>query len=396
MKILCIMDSVSRANGGIFEAERKLQQNLAARGAEVQVIGLQDAHTESDRAAWRLLEPRAYPVTGPAAFGFAPELTRALMKSEADLGYLVGLWKYPSVAAQHWARRTGRPLVIAPHGMLDAWALKNSGFKKRIAGLLFQHEQLRRASCVRALCPAEVNSIRAYGITAPVCIVPNGIDLPELEKDAAPRHPLLPRGKKILFYLGQLHPKKGLVPLIAAWSKARASGEDWILAIAGWGQGGHEAELKRLATESGLAWADGSTPTDGNTSLYFLGPQFGDDKDACYRSCDAFILPSLSEGLPMAVLEAWAYAKPVLMTDACNLPEGFATRSALRIEPNEKSIGRGLGELFEMSEADRQKMGLRGRGLAETRFAWPKLAGEMSAVFRWLVGADSKPDCVVN
>ena len=35
------------------------------------------------------------------------------------------------------------------------------------------------------------------------------------------------------------------------------------------------------------------------------------------------ILPSFSEGLPMAVLEAWAYGLPVLMTDHCNLPEGF-------------------------------------------------------------------------
>ncbi len=116
MKTVCIMDSVSRANGGIFEAERRLQQNLSGNnGIEVQVIGLVDAHTDADRDAWLPLAPKALPVTGHKAFGYAPELTDALTKTNADLGYLVGLWKYPSVAALSWSRRTGKPMMVAPH-----------------------------------------------------------------------------------------------------------------------------------------------------------------------------------------------------------------------------------------------------------------------------------------
>ena len=65
--------------------------------------------------------------------------------------------------------------------------------------------------------------------------------------------------------------------------------------------------------------------------MHFPGPQFGTAKAAAYRRADAFVLPSLSEGLPMAILEAWAHEKPVLMTDACNLPEGFAARAAIRL-----------------------------------------------------------------
>ena len=46
-----------------------------------------------------------------------------------------------------------------------------------------------------------------------------------------------------------------------------------------------------------------------------LGGMFGDGMNACYANCDAFILPSFSEGVPMAVLHAWAFGKPVIMYD---------------------------------------------------------------------------------
>ena len=93
-----------------------------------------------------------------------------------------------------------------------------------------------------------------------------------------------------------------------------------MLVIAGWNQGSQEAMLRRLIATLGAA-----------DTVCLAGPQFGDDKAASFARADAFVLPSLSEGLPVAVLEAWSYGLPVLMTEACNLPEGFAAGAALRI-----------------------------------------------------------------
>ena len=62
--------------------------------------------------------------------------------------------------------------------------------------------------------------------------------------------------------------------------------------------------------------------------MYFIGPQFDSDKENTYIASDAFILPSFSEGLPMVILEAWAYGKPVLMTEFCNIPLGFRWNGA--------------------------------------------------------------------
>jgi glycosyltransferase involved in cell wall biosynthesis len=391
MRTACIMDSVSRANGGIFEAERRMQQMLSAKsGIDVRVVGLRDEHTDTDLAAWAPVVLRALPVKGPRAFGYAPEFADALLATDADLGYLVGLWKYPSLAAWRWSSRTAKPVMVAPHGMLESWALRNSQVKKKIVGWLFQDAQLRQAVCLRALCAAEAASLRAYGLRNPICVIPNGIDLPLAAPERESRHPRLPEGRKVLLYLGRLHPKKGLNALIAAWSRVRSG--DWILAIAGWDQGGHETELKRQATELGIAWADGVSQAVEDTSLYFLGPQFGEAKESCYRSCDAFILPSLSEGLPMVVLEAWAYGKPVLMTSACNLPEGFRAKAALQIGASDEKIEAGLRNLFGLSRDEGETMGRKGRILVEERFDWRKVAGQMASAYEWMLGGGPRPD----
>ncbi|PYK25405.1 MAG: glycosyl transferase family 1, partial [Verrucomicrobia bacterium] len=123
-------------------------------------------------------------------------------------------------------------------------------------------------------------------------------------------------------------------------------------------------------------------------SVVFLGSRFGAEKSECYRTCDAFILPSLSEGLPMTVLEAWAYAKPVLMTPECNLPEGFLANAALRIGPSAEEIAAGLKQLVEMSTDDRAAMGARGRDLVTRDFSWPRIGEQMRAVYDWVLGGE--------
>jgi poly(glycerol-phosphate) alpha-glucosyltransferase len=187
--------------------------------------------------------------------------------------------------------------------------------------------------------------------------------------------------------LGRLHPKKNLANLIRAWKQTLDShpqaGEEWVLAIAGWDQAGYGCDLKKLTSHYGLT-----------ASVRFLGPLFGQDKDAAYRACDAFILPSLSEGLPMAVLEAWAYAKPVLMTAECNVPEGFAAGAAVQIGTTAAEIAAGINQLTEMSDSDRTVMGGRGHALVATRFSWPRIGEQMRSVYEWVLGGGPRPEAV--
>lgn len=375
--------SLSRRGGGVFEAVRGLAAGLQASGAVyVSAVGLADEMTAEDAAAWEGIPTTACPVRGPAALGYAPQLANVLREVNPDLIHLQGLWTYTSVAVAAWSHRTGRPAVITPQGMLEPWAVQNSRWKKRIAGAVYEDRNLRRAACLHALSDKEVHDIRVYGLRNPICVIPNGVDLPsKAGKVSAPWNGAVPGNAKVLLYLGRLHPKKNLEALIQGWASAlRSTGcKDWWLVIAGWDQGGYERRLRQLVYEQQLA------------RVCFAGPQFGEAKDASFRHANAFVLPSLSEGLPVVVLEAWSYGLPVLMTPECNLSNGFETGAAIQIGTDPQAICAGLAALFDQDNSGREEMGSRGRTLVERQYTWPRVAEQMRAVYRWVLGEDPPP-----
>jgi glycosyltransferase involved in cell wall biosynthesis len=388
VKIGFVVDSVSREAGGLFQSVRGLAKAVTCANVSARVFGISDKQSAVDSQDWQPLSVQTFrPQWG--AWGYASQLLPAMLDADVDILSTHGLWKYCSVASLRWHRRMARPYIVHPHGMLESWALQNAKWKKRIAALLYENQHLRCAACLRALCEAEAQSIRAYGMRNPICIIPNGVDLPDLSETPTPQAPPFAEGRKVLLYLGRLHPKKNVANLIRAWKQILKShpstSASWILAIAGWAQGGYEAQLRRLATDLDLL-----------TSVIFLGPRFGTEKNEYYRGCDAFIMPSLSEGLPMTVLEAWASAKPVLMTPECNLPEGFGAGAAFQIGTGPEEIAAGLKQVIEMSDDDRRAMGNRGRNLVATKFSWPRIGEQMRSVYKWALGGGPRPEVIVK
>jgi poly(glycerol-phosphate) alpha-glucosyltransferase len=423
LKINVVIDSMSRAAGGLFDAERRLWQSLSVTGIGVSAFSLADEFSVLDASTWLPIVPESFPAGWPGALGRSTPFRSRLLAEPADLLYRAGLWSWPSRNAHEWCRQYDKPEIIAPHGMLDPWAVKNSAWKKKLALFFYEQEHLQNAACLRALCESEARAIRTFGLRNPICIIPNGIDIPAgvtgagCEASGSDKHKKseignppwaghVEPGQKVLLYLGRLHPKKGLANLIRAWNttiNSQPSTNDWLLAIAGWDQGGHEAELKRLATELAIPWADVHAYSELRTpnselasppSVLFLGPQFNEAKSACYQHCDAFILPSFSEGLPMVILEAWAYGKPVVMTPECNLPEGFSARAGIRITTDVEGIAHGLTELFGISAQELNALGRNGLRLTEEKFGWRTIARRLRAVCEWLVCGASRPDCV--
>lgn len=381
LSIAIVSASLSRRAGGILPIMQNHAIQLASRGAAVSAHGVRDAETNLDRCGWETVDLHlADPVVPSLAY--APGLGASLRAFHPDILHLHGLWQYPSVLAERWGRRTGRPVVISTQGMLEPWALSNSRLKKRIAAAMFERRNLMQAAVIHC-SRAELPGIRAFGLSNPVAILPNGATFPTHRAGASPPWPEDER--KTLLFLGRLHPKKGISETLAAWATLARDHPDlvsnWRLVLAGWDDGGHEERFMQEAAERGL-----------EGSVVFPGSLFGEQKEAAFEAADAFILASHSEGFPMTVLEAWSHKLPVFKTRECNIPEGFDVGAAIEVTTDPDRLARDLS--LHLAAADLPAVGERGYALARDKFTWSSIAADLMQVYRWTLGQQEMPSCI--
>lgn len=317
--------------------------------------------------------------SGPSSFGYAPGLVSAMIAADLDVLHVHGLWMYISVAARRWARATGRPYMVSPHGMLDPWALGQGRVKKRLARLLYEDGHLRKAACLHALCLAEAHAFREAGVTAPISVLPNGVDLPAAAPDMPPWRSRMPGDAKVALFLGRVTPKKRVTALIGAFDRS-AAGTPWQLVIVG-------PVDRAYRDEVGLAAAQAIH----GDRIHIVGPAYGDDRAAAYASADLFVLPSISEGLPMAALEAFANGMPALLTPRCNLPEAAERGAAIEAAATEDGIAQGLRRFFEMTADERDAMGRNALRLAEDVFNWETVAERMADLYGRIGSRQAQP-----
>lgn len=358
--------SASRLGGGVFEAAVSQAEMIRALGGKVSIFALDDEYSAEDAARFGCSGVHHAPVTGPAQIGFAPGLVQSLLDAELDLLHLHGIWMYPSRAGAVWAQRTRRPYLISPHGMLDPWITGRGKAKKAIARIGYEWASWRAATALHALTAREARDIAAESGRNDSFIIPNSVPPSrDRRKDA---------GSPRFLYLGRIHPKKNIGALIEAWTAQSvivdAAGAK--LTIAGWGADDHVAELR-----SQLASAPASAE--------FVGPVFGQDKAGLMHEARFFVLPSHSEGLPMAVLEAWAAGTPALLSQACNLPEGFAAGAAIDCCHTPDTIGAALAQALAMPETDWLEMSDAALRLAASAFSPETAALKWAESYRGFV-----------
>lgn len=374
--------NLSRSGGGLATAVIPLAEALGRDGRHRPELFSFFLPENSPSVATAVLSNM-----GPGLFLMPSGFTRTLTARGTELVHLHGLWTGLTPAAKSACQRLGIPFVLSPHGMLDEWALNHSRWKKRLVMSLFERSALKYAACIHALNQAEAASIRSLGFQQPIVIIPNGVVLPTHMPARLPET-FGKDARRVLLFLGRLHPKKGIDRLLAAWHNLKKFAPDitasWRIVVAGWDEGDHLRELTNSTAELGL-----------KDDVTFVGPLFGEDKQAGLANAGAFVLPSFSEGQPVTVLEAWSYSLPVLMTRACNMPEGFRVGAASEITNDPQGLAYQLAEQLADTVA-LQQLGRLGRSFVERAFSWSSVATRWSSTYDWLLGYGPKPDDVYD
>lgn len=310
--------------------------------------------------------------------GFTEVLDRLNRKVPISICHQHGVWLRCSHDTTVYACKHNIPLVVAPRGMLETWALNHSKWKKKLAWALYQERDLKKATAFHATAESEAASIRSLGFKQPIAVIPNGIQLPERHRSSAITHP---SSSKTALFLSRINPKKGLPMLLDAWR--RIMPEEWRLVISGNDDSKHLPEVERKIHEYKL-----------QDQVDLVGPLFGEAKDAAYRNADLFVLPSYSENFGIVVAEALSYGVPVLTTTGCPWQELHTNKCGWWVDPTDRGIEAGLRSAFKCSNDELAQMGFLGRKLVEEKYQWPGISERILNFYGWILNGGAKPDFV--
>ena len=380
----------ARRYGGPIASLHALCRAMVARGADVTVFTTtadgpddlpvptgRDVDVDGVRVVY-------FPVTRPRSFFRSPELGAALRTriEEFALVHVNWLYCYPTLVAARECARQGIPYLLAPRGMLDPHAIALKGtLKKKLYLSLIEAPHLHRAAAVHFTSVAEREQAAKAGWRVRSIVVPNGVALAAPAAPAAPaastiegrllrRFPQLV-GKRIVLVLGRVNYIKGLDLLARAWPDVAARVTDAHLLVVGPDDHGYGATMRALIPSAVL-----------ERSVTFTGLLTGSDKDEALALSEMLVCSSYLESFGMAVVEAMACARPVVVTDRVSICGEIAEAGAgIVVSCSATELARGITTLLEDGALAR-RMGANGEALVRRRFAIDVVAGQMIEAYQ--------------
>lgn len=299
---------------------------------------------------------------------------------ETDLFHGHGLWQMPVHQMASYARKHNKPYIITPRGMLEPWSLAQGKLKKQVAMLLFQHKDLRKATCLHATAIMEAESIRALGYKNPIAVIPNGIDISQFS-DSFPKKTT---NKKHILFLSRIHKKKGIEHLIEAWGMLEESiKQQWEVTVVGNGEDEYIQQLKQLIKTHQL-----------EGQIHIKPPVFGEAKIALFRSASLFVLPTYSENFGIVIAEALAAYTPVITTKGTPWEELNTKNCGWHIDIGVAPLKVALEEALLCSQDQLEIMGKNGRALIENSYSLESVALQMQELYDWILKGTDKPEFV--
>lgn len=321
MRVLHVISSVDRSAGGPVEGVFQQAAHGDVEGVTIDIVCLDP----SDSPAVSSSPVRTFGLgrRGPRGnrslpwvrYGYEPAMVPWLKANVHlyDVVVVDGLWNYSTMAACRALVGRDVPYVVFTHGMLDPWFQKRYPVKavlKQVFWLFNEGRLLNHADAVLFTTEEESNVSRGafwpYRVRERV-VGYGTTDIPgDAATQAAAFRSALPAlgSRAFLLFLGRIHEKKGCDLLIDAFAAVAPARPELDLVMAGPDQTGWKAELERRAREKGV---------EGR--IHWPGMIGGEVKWGALRACEAFVLPSHQENFGVAVAEALAASKPVLISN---------------------------------------------------------------------------------
>ena len=324
MRLLHVIGSMNPQNGGPAEVIRCLGNKLSENGDTVEIVCLDDP--DSEFLSKETMKIHALG-RGKGQWNYHPQLLPWLNKNLSRFDAIIqhGLWQYPGYALSKAASRPKMsPYFIFPHGMLDPWfqraperrlkAVRNWLYWKFIeqrvvqnaSALLFtcQEEMRLAAETFRPYRPKRQVNV-GFGVPHPPSY---NSEMGKAFKAACPGV----IGNPYFLFLGRIHPKKGIDLLLEAYSMLCRSHSPASLpkiVIAGPGmETSYGQNIKKSASKA--------CPSD---SVFWPGMLLGNQKWGAFYNCEASVLTSHQENFGIAVVEALACGRPVLISNQVNI-----------------------------------------------------------------------------
>lgn len=375
MRVAIVSALLAARHGGPPSVVRVHADAINASGSAL-IFGVSEPD-EAREALDAFPDAQLFPRTWPHSWYRGAGLRQALEAriDQVDVIHAHMLWDHAAWAAWQVARKHGIPLVITPHGTLnERWRWNTP--HKRLYRALIADRMLKEADKVHVITQQEQDAIEALGIPIRPALIPNA--LPDhLFDEAKPasqpkRHPRL-EGRRYLLYLGRLWGDKGLDLLPEAWASVCQRHPDVDLVIAGPDYKDYRQGLQTRIQALGI-----------EHRVHLTGPVYEDDKLALLRSAELFILPSKSEGLSMALLEATASGLPCIVTPGCKMAALIESGGGIEAERNVAAIGKAIDHLLSLPPVRHAAMSTAARTWARQHFSLAHIGPQLMDTYRQL------------
>jgi glycosyltransferase involved in cell wall biosynthesis len=305
MKLCHIVPSLEEKHGGPSKSVRALCTALAGAGSDVTLLATNpDAPAQGRDNANGPLRVSVFRRDWPQRVCPSVGLRRALETGGGQLFHHHSIWLRTLHYAHQQAQRSGAPLVISPRGMMSDWAWRHRGWRKQLSRTFIHPGALEDTTAWHATSEEEEQEIRALGFRQPVCVAPNGVELPtprEMETSSAHWREVCPEvgDRRVALFYSRFHQKKRVFELIDLWLAHAPS--DWLLLLVGIPQDYTPEMLEHHAQK-----------TPGRARVRAFS---GAGRPPPYAIASLFLLPSHNENFGLVIAEAMAHGVPVVVTD---------------------------------------------------------------------------------